>query len=88
MELPMSTFPALGKAQIFFHVKDMTSARSADAVRGALMDLDARATVRIDLALRRVEIDPDTGEAGAFRDAIRNAGYTSVRQWPSDQAYL
>jgi hypothetical protein len=77
----MLTAPAPERPQIFFHVRDMTSLQSADAVKGALMRLDDRATVRIDLSMRRVEIDP-------FREAIATAGYTSVRQWPSDSAYL
>jgi copper chaperone CopZ len=84
----MSTFHTLEKPQISFHVKDMTSERSADAVVGALMKLDDRAIVRIDLPMRRVVIDPQSAEPAAFRDAISNAGYTTVRQWPSDLAYL
>lgn len=84
----MSTFHTPEKRQIFFHVKDMTSERSADAVRGALMELDDRAIVRIDLPMRRVEIDPKSAEPAAFRDAISNAGYTTVRQWPSELAYV
>ena len=76
------------KSQIFFHVRDMTSLRAADAVRGALMRLDERATVRIDLPMRRVEIDPTGAEPAAFRAAITDAGYSSVRQWPSESAYL
>ena len=45
----MPTFCTPAKPQIFFHVKDMTSERCAKAVRVALMELDDRATVRIDL---------------------------------------
>ena len=84
----MSSFQTAGKSQIFFHVKDMTSSGAAEAVVGVLMALDERATVRIDLPMRRVEIDPVHAEATACRDAIRNAGYSSVRQWPSESAYL
>ena len=84
----MLTAPAPERPQIFFHVRDMTSLQSADAVKGALMRLDDRATVRIDLSMRRVEIDPTSAEPSAFREAIATAGYTSVRQWPSDSAYL
>jgi copper chaperone CopZ len=84
----MSTCQPLEKPQIFFHVADMTSTRSVDAVIGALMKLDDRAIVRIDLPARRVEIDPNTAGPAEFREALRNAGYTSVRQWPSERAYL
>ena len=52
------------------------------------MELDDRAIVRIDLPMRRVEVDPTSAEPAAFRDAIINAGYTTVRQWPSDMAYI
>jgi copper chaperone CopZ len=76
------------RPQIFFHVRDMTSPQSADAVKGALMRLDERATVRIDLPMRRVEIDTTSAEPAAFRDAIANAGYSCLRQWPSDNAYI
>lgn len=84
----MSSFHTPGRPQIFFHVRDMTSVQSADAVKGALTRLDERATVRIDLPMRRVEIDPTSAEPAAFRDAIAHAGYSSVRQWPSAGAYL
>lgn len=76
------------KPRILFHVRDMTSPQSADAVMEALLRLDDRATVRIDLPMRRVEIDPTSGEPAAFRDAIAQAGYSSMRQWPSESAYI
>lgn len=84
----MPTFRSPDKPQIAFLVKEMTSERSAGVVMGVLKQLDDRATVRVDLSMRRVEIDPKTAEADAFRDAIRHAGYSTVRQWPSDHAYL
>ena len=84
----MPTFYGPERPQIFFHVKDMTSERSADAIRGAVLELDDRAIVRIDLPMRRVAVDPTSAEPAAFRDAIINAGYTTVRQWPSDMAYI
>ena len=84
----MSPFHTPDRPQIFFHVRDMTSPQSVDAVMDALMRLDDRATVRIDLPTRRVEIDPTSGEPAAFQDAIAHAGYSSVRQWPSESAYI
>ena len=70
----MATFPALDKPQVFFHMKDMTSERSAGVVFGTLKKLDAGATVRVDLPKRRMEIDPKTAEQAAFRDAISVLG--------------
>lgn len=84
----MATFLTPDKPQVFLHVRGMTSERSANAVVSAVKRLDAGATVRIDLAMRRVEIDPKTAEPAALRGAILDAGYGSVRQWPSDRAYL
>ena len=84
----MSPFSPPERRQVFFHVKEMNSSQSADAVVGALVKLDNRATVRIDLPMRRVEIDPISAEPAAFRDAIGSLGYSTVRQWPADSAYL
>jgi copper chaperone CopZ len=84
----MATALKLDRPQDFFHVKDMTSERAAEAVLSALKNLDVGATVRIDLSLRRVEIDSETAEPAALREAISKVGYSSVRQWPSDCAYL
>ena len=85
----MSTFHNTPeRPQVFFHVTDMTSERSADTIRSALMELDDRAVVRIDLPMRRVQVDPTSAEPAAFRDAIIDAGYTTVRQWPSEMAYI
>ena len=84
----MPPFHVPDRPQIFFHVRGMTSARSADAVMGALMRLDYRATVRIDLPMRRVEIDPTNPEPATLRDAIAKAGYSSVRQCPSEGAHI
>jgi len=84
----MFSFQGPDKPQIFFHVGNMTTAESAVAVLVALKQLDDQATVRIDLAKRRVEIDPTCAEPAAFRRAISAAGFSSIRQCPSDRAYL
>ena len=76
------------KSQIFFHVQDMTSLHSGDAVMEAWGGLADRATVRIDLPMRRVEIDPTSAEPAEFHAAIANAGYSSVRQWPPESSYF
>jgi copper chaperone CopZ len=84
----MITFLTPDKPQIFFHVKDMTNEQSANVVIDALKKLDGGATVRVDLPMRTLEIGPTSAEPAAFRDAISNAGFSTVRQWPSDFAYL
>jgi len=76
------------RPQLFFHVRDMTSGVSAGIVMNALKALDDRATVRIDIPMRRVEIEPTNSEPSAYRDAMNRAGYASIRQWPSEFAYL
>jgi copper chaperone CopZ len=82
----LSTVHTLDESRIFFHISDMTCGRSADAVMDALRKLDDRATVRIDLPMRRVEIEPKRAKPPEFKDAISRAGYASIRQWPSDQS--
>jgi hypothetical protein len=88
LELQMPNFSPPEKPQIFFHVREMNDTQSANAVMGVLRRLDDRATVRIDLPMRRVEIEPISAEPAAFRDAISGLGYSTVRQWPADCAYL
>jgi copper chaperone CopZ len=83
-EFTMHAADPLDCAMVFFDVREMTCRRSAAAVRDALRELDRGAEVRIDLPMRRVEIQPIRAEPCDFRDAIRNAGYTPTRQWPSE----
>jgi copper chaperone CopZ len=84
----MATLLTTDRPQVFFHIKEMTSERSADVVVGALKKLDDGAAVRVDLPMRRVEIEPKTADPAAIRDAITNAGYSTVRQWPSNSAFV
>ena len=84
----MSNFSTPERPRILIQVQDMTSQSAADTVMSALMRLDDRATVRIDLPTQRVEITPKSAEPSAFMDAIRKAGYSTVRAWPADLAYL
>ena len=84
----MFRFAKLDKAPVFFHVKNMTTEGAASAVIHAVHSLDAEATIKVDLPMRRVEIDPKVAEPSAIRDAICGAGFSALRQWPSERAYL
>jgi hypothetical protein len=84
----MSVFHESAQPAIFFHVRDMTCARAATAIACAIKLSDADAKLRIDLPMRRIEVVPGSAQPSDYRDAIGRAGYTAVRQWPSDLMYL
>lgn len=64
---------------IRFEVTDMTCGHCASTITRAVKAQDRGATVRIDLAARRVEMDPTDADPGELETAIREAGYTPVR---------
>jgi copper chaperone len=61
---------------ITFEVKDMTCGRCVRAITQSVQQVDANATVQIDLATKRVAVEPDGASADALRAAITGAGYT------------
>lgn len=63
---------------ITFSVQDMSCGHCVQAITQAVKDVDAQAQVRIDLAKRRVEIDPAAASAEMLGQAIEDAGYTPV----------
>lgn len=63
---------------IAFQVNDMTCGHCVSTVTKAVKGADKDATVRIDLASHRVEVDPVSADAQALADAIKEAGYTPV----------
>jgi copper chaperone len=63
---------------IAFQVNDMTSTRCAGVVTKALMAVDRRALVSVDLATFTVEIEPGRASARQLSDAIKRAGYSPV----------
>ncbi len=69
------------RPRISFHVTNMACHQSAGAVTRVVLGLDSDAVVRVDLPMRRIEIEPSKAEARDFRDAINKAGFTPVRQW-------
>lgn len=82
----MPSFTSPEPAQICLHVKEMSCAHSAKSVMEVLKTLDERATVRIDLPMRRVEIQ-SVAHDSAVREAIVALGYSTLRQWPAERAY-
>lgn len=61
---------------IAFEVNDMSCGHCVGAITQAVKDADPGATVEIDLASHRVQIQADAADAMALADAIREAGYT------------
>ena len=63
---------------IAFEVKDMTCGHCVSSVTQAVKRVDRGASVNIDLATHRVEIEPVVAGADQLREAIADAGYTPV----------
>jgi len=63
---------------IAFEVNDMTCGHCASTIATALKAVDADATIDVDLAKRRVRIEPRTADARTLARAIAEAGYTPV----------
>ena len=64
---------------ISFKVEDMFSSRSAGAIVKSVRALDRRATVRVDMAADRVEIDHARAQVRELIEAIEHAGFTPSR---------
>jgi copper chaperone len=63
---------------IAFEVKDMTCGHCVSTITKALKATDKDATVHIDLATHRVQVDPVSSDADELAEAIKEAGYTPV----------
>jgi copper chaperone len=63
---------------ISFQVNDMTCRHCVGAITHAIQSVEAGATVRIDLATHRVDVDCGHAHAEPLRRAIEEAGYTPV----------
>ena len=63
---------------ITFEVKDMTCGHCASTIAKALKAADKDAKVEIDLAARRVQVEPGSADASDLGEAIKDAGYTPV----------
>ena len=63
---------------ISVQVNDMTCGHCVSSITKAVKAVDSDATVQIDLAPHRVEIEPTKADAVEIGDAIKEAGYTPV----------
>lgn len=61
---------------ISFHVNDMTCAHCVNTLTKAVKAADRDATVAIDLAARRVEIETAAFDSAELTRIIKDAGYT------------
>ena len=66
------------RVMITFEVKDMTCGHCASTIAKALKAADKDAKVEIDLAARRVQVEPESADASDLGEAIKEAGYTPV----------
>jgi copper chaperone len=63
---------------IVFKVDDMTCGHCVAVITQAVKEADHAARVVVDLAARRVEIEPKAAQVEELRKAIAEAGYTPV----------
>jgi copper chaperone len=63
---------------IVFQVNDMTCGHCVGTITKAVTAADQGATVRIDLASHRVEIEPAQANEAQLGQAIKAAGFTPV----------
>jgi copper chaperone len=63
---------------IAFQVNDMTCGHCVSTITKALKATDKDAKVQIDLATRRVQVEPVSADAAELEEAIQEAGYTPV----------
>jgi copper chaperone len=63
---------------VTFEVNDMTCGHCIGAITQAVASVDPGATVQVDLASHRVQIEPAASTAGVLSAAIKAAGYTPV----------
>jgi copper chaperone len=63
---------------IAFDVKDMSCGHCVSTITRALRATDRDARIQIDLAARRVQVEPVSADAEELAAAIQDAGYTPV----------
>ena len=69
-----------------YRIDDMTCGHCADTITRAVRDVDAAATVAIDLAAHLVRIDTSAARSARFVAAITEAGYSAVPVEPPASA--
>ncbi len=63
---------------ISFQVNDMSCGHCVSTITKAILAVDQGATVEVDLASHRVQIEPSESDAGELAEAIRDVGYTPL----------
>ena len=63
---------------ISFQVSDMTCRHCVNTITRAVKAVDKDATVQIDLAARRIDIETAAVDAAGLTQVIRDAGYTPL----------
>ena len=63
---------------ISFQVNDMTCGHCVNTITKAVKAVDKDATVQIDLAAHRIDIETAAVDAAGLAKVIRDAGYTPV----------
>ena len=71
---------------IAFEVSDMTCGHCVSTITKALKAADRDAKVQIDLASRRVQVEPASAGAADLAEAIKDAGYTPVPVQAGDES--
>lgn len=61
---------------LVFEVPDMSCGHCVASIQKALASADPQATVRVDLSLKRVEVDGTVLSSDALETALRQAGYS------------
>ena len=74
----MITFRAYDRPTLVFYVRHLDGERAAALVVEAVMAVDSGATVRIDVASRRVDVEPDAADADEVSAALAAAGYAAA----------
>jgi len=63
---------------VAFEVNDMTCGHCVSAITKAVAFVDPGASVQVDLASHRVQIEPTASTVAVLGDAIKTAGFTPV----------
>jgi len=63
---------------VTFEVKDMSCGHCVNTITKAVRSVDQGAKLEVDLAARRLQIEPTEADTQELTDAITEAGYTPV----------
>lgn len=74
----MIAFRAYDRPTLVFYVRHMDDDHAAALVAESVMAADPRARLHIDVASRRVDVEPDAAGADDFGAALAAAGYAAA----------